>query len=144
MSALPVDFWAKLHGASTHFPIALVSGACVFDSLAVVAWSKPLGRNASVAGQYATLLGALGGILAVATGLFLTKGEMRGSGALAWHHFFVWPAFALMIATSVWRVFVGARLTRRGFAIYVAVELCLAGLMAAAGYWGGELLLNAS
>ena len=30
----------------------------------------------------------------------------------------------------------------RGFAIYLAVLFLTAGLMAGAGYWGGELILN--
>jgi hypothetical protein len=30
----------------------------------------------------------------------------------------------------------------RSFGIYLAVQFLMAGLMAGAGYWGGELLLN--
>jgi len=141
---MPADFWAKLHGASTHFPIAMIFGACAFDGLAVLAWGKPLARNASVAGKYTILIGALGGLLAVVSGLTLTKGELWGGGALRWHHRFVWPAFALMVAAAVWRVSVGDRLTRRSYIAYLMVEIVLTGLVAAAGYWGGELLQGAS
>lgn len=144
MSALPSDFWAKLHGASTHFPIAMILGACAFDLLAVLAWEMPLGRNASIAGMFAITLGALGGILAVASGLFLTKGEIWGSDALRWHHLFVWPAFGLMVAVASWRLIVRDRLTRRSYVVYVAVQLVLTALIAASGYWGGELLQGGS
>jgi len=140
MSALPQDLWTKLHGASTHFPIAMILGACAFDLLAVVAQGTSLGRNASIAGKFALSLGALGGILAVISGLFLTKGEMWGSGALRWHHRFVWPAFALMIAAAIWRLMIGDKLTPRSYVAYVSVELVLAVLTAASGYWGGEML----
>jgi len=140
MSALPSDFWVKLHGASTHFPIAMVLGGCAFDVLALLSWEKPLGRNAKIAALYALVLGALGGMSAVVSGLVLTKGEIWGTGALRWHHRFVWPAFALLVAASIWRLVVGDKLTRRVFFGYVSVELVLTALMAAAGYWGGELL----
>ena len=142
MSAIPADFWAKLHGASTHFPIAMVLGACAFDMLAVVSWGKPLGRNAGIAARYAVGLGALGGVLAVVTGLVLTKGDMWGRDALRWHHWFVWPAFALVVGAAVWRLLVGDKLTRRSYVVYLAVEFVLAGLTAGAGYWGGEMLLG--
>jgi uncharacterized membrane protein len=122
----------------------MILGASAFDLLAVTAWGKPLGRNAAVAGTYALSLGALGGILAVVSGLYLTKGDLWGSGGLRWHHRFVWPAFALMVATAVWRLIVGERRSRRGYAAYVAVELVLSALTAAAGYWGGELLQGLS
>jgi len=138
------DFWAKLHGASTHFPIAMVFGACAFDLLSVVAWGKPWARDANVAGTYTLTLGALGGILAVVSGLDLTKGEMWGGGALRWHHLFVWPAFTLMMAIAGWRLVVRDKLTRRSYVIYVTVELVLTGLTAAAGYWGGEMLQGVS
>jgi uncharacterized membrane protein len=137
---LPPDIWARLHGASTHFPIAMILGATAIDGLVVVAWGKPLGRSANAAATYCLSLGALGGLLAVVSGLYLTKGELWGDGALRWHHRFVWPAFGLMVAVAVWRLLVGERLGRRGFLVYVMVELILAGLTAAAGYWGAELL----
>jgi uncharacterized membrane protein len=143
MIALPSDLWTKLHGASTHFPIAMVLGTCAFDVLAALAWERPLGRNARIAGTYALILGALGGILAVVSGLYLTKGDVWGAGALRWHHRFVWPAFGLMVSAATWRLVVGDKLPRRSHAIYLVVELVLSGLMAAAGYWGAELLQGA-
>lgn len=136
------DLWAKFHGASTHLPIAMVLGACVFDLAAVLAWARPFGRNAGLVGRYLIVLGAIGGIAAVFSGVELTRGQLWGSGALRWHHRFVWPAFALMMATAVWRAVRGDRLSRRGLAGYLVVELVLAALTAGAGYWGGELLLG--
>jgi uncharacterized membrane protein len=144
MIAMPSDFWSKLHGASTHFPIAMVLGACAFDVLAVLAWEKPLGRNARVAGRYALVLGALGGILAVVSGLYLTKGDVWGAGQLRWHHRFVWPAFGLMVSAATWRLVVKNKLTRRSHVVYLMAELILTGLTAAAGYWGGEMLQGVS
>jgi len=112
--------------------------------LAVLAWEKPLGRNARVAGRYALVLGALGGILAVVSGLYLTKGDVWGAGQLRWHHRFVWPAFGLMVSAATWRLVVKNKLTRRSHVVYLMAELILTGLTAAAGYWGGEMLQGVS
>jgi hypothetical protein len=37
---------------------------------------------------------------------------------------------------------VAERYSSRGFALYLALLVLTAGLMAGAGYWGGELILN--
>ncbi len=89
-------------------------------------------------------LGAVGGLAAVATGLVVAKGQIRGNGSLLWHHRFVWPAFAMMIAAAVWRLAMGERVTRRQHVVYFALVLVLAILVSAAGYWGGEMLLGAA
>jgi uncharacterized membrane protein len=43
---------------------------------------------------------------------------------------------------AVWRLVVGSHASNRAFSIYLGLALITAALMAAAGYWGGELLLN--
>jgi mono/diheme cytochrome c family protein len=67
-----------------------------------------------------------------------------GHEAELFHHLFVWPAFALLVGLGAWRALVGDKASPRGFAIYLAVLFLTAGLMAGAGYWGGELILNSS
>ena len=135
--------WPKLHGASTHFPVALAMAAALFDGLsALVPASSPRRAQLRSAGYFTIILGALGTFPAVLSGLFMTKGEMMGHDALLFHHLFVWPAFALLVGLGVWRAMVGDKVSPRGFGIYLAVLFLTAGLMAAAGYWGGELILN--
>jgi uncharacterized membrane protein len=135
--------WPKLHGASVHFPIALAMAAALFDGLGFV-WpgSSPLKTNLLAAGYFTIILGAFGTFPAVLSGLFMTKGEVLGHDALLFHHLFVWPAFACLVGLGVWRALVGDKASPRGFAVYLAVLFLTAGLMAGAGYWGGELLLN--
>ncbi|MCE0483435.1 MAG: hypothetical protein LV479_04250 [Methylacidiphilales bacterium] len=135
--------WSKLHGASTHFPVALTMAAALFDSLGFILPERS-GHKAKLhaAGYYAIILGALGTFPAVLSGLFLTKGVVLGHDALLYHHLFVWPAFAVLVALGVWRALVGEKFSERGFRLYLVGLLLTAGLMAAAGYWGGELILN--
>jgi len=135
--------WPKLHGASTHFPMALAMAAALFDGLGY-AWPKSSPRKAKLhaAGYFTTILGALGTFPAVLSGLFMTKGEVLGHNALLFHHLFVWPAFACLVGLGVWRALVGDKVSFRGFTAYLVVLFLTAGLMAGAGYWGGELILN--
>jgi uncharacterized membrane protein len=134
-------YWAKAHGAATHFPFALtlVSGALDATGFALV--GRPVVRDLHAAGYWTMLLGALGAVPAVASGLLMTRGSLLGHGALRLHHLFVWPAFALLVALATWRVSVGRRATRPMLAGYLLVVVLAAGLMSAAGYWGGEMMV---
>jgi uncharacterized membrane protein len=135
--------WPKLHGASTHFPLALAMAAALFEGLGVITpRSSRLKERLQSAGYFAIILGALGTIPAVLSGLFLTKGEALGHGALLFHHLFVWPAFTLLVILGVWRLLMGDKASGRGFVVYIGVLFLTAALMAGAGYWGGELILN--
>ena len=135
--------WPKLHGASTHFPVALTMAAALFDGMGFV-WPKSSPRKAQLqaAGYFTIILGALGTFPAVLSGLLMTKGEVLGHDALLFHHLFVWPAFAALVGLGVWRTRVGDGASPRSFAVYLVVLFLTAGLMAGAGYWGGELILN--
>jgi uncharacterized membrane protein len=135
--------WPKLHGASVHFPVALAMAAALFDGLGYF-WPKASPRKAQLhaAGYFTIVLGALGTFPAVLSGLFMTKGEVLGHDALLFHHLFVWPAFTGLVGLGVWRALVNDKASPRSFTIYLVLQFATAGLMAGAGYWGGELLLN--
>ena len=137
------SIWPKMHGASTHFPMALAMAAALFDGLGYV-WPKSSPRKAKLhaAGYFTIILGALGTFPAVLSGLFMTKGVVLGHDALLFHHLFVWPAFAGLVGLGIWRALVGNKASSRSFAAYLVVLFLTAGLMAGAGYWGGELILN--
>jgi uncharacterized membrane protein len=135
--------WPRLHGASVHFPIALTMAAALFEGLGFV-WPKSSPRKAQLhtAGYFTIILGALGTFPAVLSGLFMTKGEVMGHDVLLFHHLFVWPAVAGLVGLGVWRALVNDQASPRSFAAYLVVLFLTAGLLAGAGYWGGELILN--
>ncbi len=134
-----MKLWANLHGGSTHFPIALMIASFLFDALAYVG-REPFKRDLHVAGYYTLLLGALASLIGVVSGLMISAWVFFGEGVLAKHHDFVWPAFGLMIGLAVWRMVVRNDASRPAFGVYLVFAALTAGLMAAAGYFGGELL----
>ena len=140
MRPLPPEFWTEAHGAATHFPIALTLAALLCDAAATALWFRPAGPGLRSAGLYAAAGAAAGTVPAVASGLFLSRGELLGAGALRWHHLFAWPAFALIAAAGLWRCLTHGRLGRRGHGAGVAAWAAAAVLVSAAGYWGGQLL----
>ncbi len=132
---------AGLHGAAVHFPIALVLGSLALDAAAFMApGSVRAGLHA--AGHWMIVLAAAGTLPAVASGLFLTHGTLLGHGDLRRHHLFVWPAFALIVAAATWRLQGREPASARPAAGYLASVGLAAGLVMAAGYTGGKLLLR--
>lgn len=135
--------WPRMHGATTHFPVALTMVALVLDGLGFfLPPASPHKEKLLGAGYYVVILGALGTFPAVLSGLFMTKGDVLGHDALLYHHLLVWPSFALLAGLGAWRALVGETYSPRGFGIYLGFLAVTAGLMAGAGYWGGELILN--
>ena len=106
---MDTTLWTKVHGATTHFPLALALGSGALDAAGFVLAGRPVARELHAAGYWMMLLGALGSGPAVFSGLSMTKGSVLGHGALRMHHLFVWPAFALLVALATWRVLEGRR-----------------------------------
>jgi uncharacterized membrane protein len=139
------SIWTKLHGGSTHFPIALAMAATLFDLASVVAPDNPQKTRRlafRVAGFYTLILGALGSYAAVASGLVMSRGQIWGRGDLARHHLFVWPSFALLIGLAAWRLTLTNHSSQGVSRLYLVVSVVVCGLISAAGYYGGELLIH--
>jgi len=134
--------WAKAHGATTHFPIALTLGSACLDAAAWLLAGRPVAHSLRASGYWTILIGAAGSVVAVASGLLMTRGSVLGHGALRLHHLFVWPAFGLLIALAAWRRLTGDGATRPASAPYLVAVGVAAGLMLIAGYWGGEMMLS--
>jgi hypothetical protein len=139
---IPADWWPRLHGASTHLPVALVPVAALFEALSLIArdpeWRKRLGATSALL----LPLAAFGSIASVVSGLGQSHGEWLGQGLLRSHHLFVWPAFALLIGLATWRLLAGPEPSALAKLIYRVALWINAGLILAAAYWGGELALS--
>ena len=135
-------FWSRLHGGATHFPIALIFAAAVFDTLSFVCRGSRRCRDFGVIGFWLVILGALGSFGAVFSGLALSKWQVGGTGQLLHHHLFVWPAFALIVGLATWRLLVGYHPARPAFRIYIGTISISCAVIGAAGFFGGELLLG--
>ena len=134
--------WDKLHGAMTHFPIALLLFSTACDFVSVTFKKLSFAHELRIVSFYGLAVAALASLGAVVSGVALTKGDLWGRGNFAWHHRFVWPAFGLLVALAVWRLVVRNTMSRTGLYIYLVLMLIASGLIAAAGYFGGELLLS--
>ena len=115
--------WDRIHGAMTHFPIALLlfSAACDFVSVALK--KLPFARGLRLVSFYGLAVAALASLGAVVSGIALTKGDLWGRGDLGWHHRFVWPAFGLPVALAVWRLVVRDTMSRFGLSLYLILML---------------------
>ena len=135
-------FWARMHGGATHFPIALLMVSVVFDHAAFW-WRDELRRGEFRAlGFYSLLIAAAASPVAVLSGIALSKGILLGTGMLALHHYFIWPAFGLLIGLAVWRLVIRERASRRARGYYLALASLTLVAMMSAGYWGGEMLIG--
>lgn len=134
-------FWAKAHGAATHFPLALALCSAAFDVAGFALARKPIGGGLRSAGYWTLIVAAMGTVPAVLSGLMMTEGRVLGHDALRLHHLFAWPAFALLVGLGTWRMLQGRHATRPAFAGYLILACVAAGLISAAGYWGGEMMI---
>ena len=136
------EFWLRLHGASTHFPIVLLGVSVLLDSLGAL-WPNESKRGGlRTAGFVCALIAILGSFAAVVSGILISRGRLMGTGLLLRHHQFVWPGVAISVALVTWR------LLRRDYASVHAFRIYLAGMTLAsvsiftAAYFGGELVLQ--
>src|SRR5215471_17636980 len=135
-------FWARMHGGATHFPIALLVVSVIFDH-AGFWWRDQLrSRDFRGLGFYSLLIAAAASPFAVLSGIALSKGVLLGTGMLALHHYFIWPAFGLLIGLAVWRLVTRERASRRARGCYLALASIALMAMMSAGYWGGEMLIG--
>jgi uncharacterized membrane protein len=136
------EIWAKMHGATVHFPIALVLCSGALDTSGFFLPGFAMRRGLHAAGYWTMLVGAAGTVPAVVSGLVMSKGVFLGHDALRLHHLFVWPAFTLIMGLGTWRVLGNDVLTQKMPLGYLAALLAAAILVAGAGYWGGEIVLG--
>jgi uncharacterized membrane protein len=135
-------FWSRMHGGATHLPIGLALGAAFFDTLAFVFRHSPKQREFRVTAYWLIIIAALGSFGAVFSGLALSKWTFGGTGLMLRHHLFVWPSFALIVGLGAWRFLVGPDVTRRVYALYLGIMILACAFVAAAGFFGGEMLLG--
>ena len=74
--------WDKLHGARTHFPIALLLFSTACDLVSVMLKEVWFARELRSVSLYALPVAALASLGAVISGIVLTKGDLWGRGDL--------------------------------------------------------------
>lgn len=135
-------FWSQLHGGATHFPIALLFGSALFDTLGFFLRESPRKHDLITTGYWLVILAALSSFAAVFSGLAASAWRIGGTRLVLRHHLFVWPAFALIVTLATWRLLVGNSPPRGAFAVYLSGIVVACGLVGVAGFLGGEILLG--
>ncbi len=133
-------FWSRLHGGATHFPIAFLFGAALFDTVGFFGCRLASRSDFQAAGYWLMLLAGLGSFAAVFSGLILNDWKLTGTDLVLQHHLFVWPAFTLIVGLTTWRAAVGQSPSRRAFAAYLSILAITCALIGAAGWSGGEII----
>ena len=133
-------FWIHLHGSFTHFPIAFVFGAALFETLGFICTSKQ--REFGIVGSWLLLLAGLGAFGAMFSGLATSKWNPWGKDLLLQHHLFAWPSFALIVGLATWRLAVRGRSSRPAFLVYLSIMALTCALVGSAGFSGARLLLG--
>jgi uncharacterized membrane protein len=135
------QFWLRVHGGSTHFPIVLLAVSVLFDLLGICWPDKSARRGLHIAGLCAALIAVLASFAAVASGLIIGRWRLLGTGSMLQHHIFVWPGFGFSIALIVWRLIMRDRASARAFGVYVVGMAGASALILIAAYFGGEMAL---
>jgi uncharacterized membrane protein len=131
-----------MHGATVHFPIALVLFSFTLDGAGYAFSKLAMRRGLHSAGYWSMLLGAAGTVPAVVSGLVMTKGVLLGHDTLRVHHLFAWPTFALIVGIAIWRALGRGSTNERPSLGYVVAVGIAAVLISATGYWGGEMVVG--
>ena len=134
--------WARMHGSAAHFPIALLMVLVVFYHAGFWWRDEVRRRELKGFGFYSLLIAGAASPVAVISGIALSKGILLGIGILALHHYFIWPAFGLLIGLAVWRLVIRARASRRARGCYLALPSLALVTMMSAGYRGGEMIIG--
>jgi uncharacterized membrane protein len=131
-----------MHGGATHFPIALLTVSVFFDHAGFWLRDELRRRDFRALGFYSLLIAAAASPVAVVSGIALSKGVLLGTGMLALHHYFIWPAFGLLIGLAVWRLVTREYASRWARGCYLAIASITLVAMMSAGYWGGEMIIG--
>ncbi|MEK9139019.1 MAG: DUF2231 domain-containing protein [Bacteroidota bacterium] len=129
----------NVHPLLTHFPIALLTIALVFDTLAAVRSSSQLER----VGWWLHLSGSLGLVATVISGLF-AKGQVfiaeTGKTTLETHEQIRFAVSALFAVLPFWRISTKTMLPVRWRPIYLILMFLGVGLVWVGAWYGGELV----
>src|SRR5258708_28516052 len=88
-------FWDRVHGGSTHLPIALALTSALLDGIGSIVPSGKVRDGFRFSGYFTLLLAALRAVPAGVSGFVRTHFEALGSGVALLHQFFFLSSFRL-------------------------------------------------
>jgi uncharacterized membrane protein len=131
-----VSIWYHLHGAFTHFPIALALVSFAFD-LAGAVLRRPSFRTV---GFWTLLVAAATAVAAVATGLIVSREWSAGS--MLTHRNTAFVAGGLLVVLALWRGLKRDELTGWNFTAYLVAVAAAAAAVGFTGWLGGNVVMG--
>lgn len=136
----PLKFWQHIHGGSSHFPIALIIIAFLFD-LGGAIFKRDDWRTVAF---WCLILGTLAMIPAVLSGLSGGNGWFGGewsnreySASLGRHRTLALVAAGTSLIVTIWRVVRRDKMRGPEQMIYLVLLGATVGIITVAGYLGG-------
>lgn len=134
-------FFGRLHPLLVHFPIALLMAGLLFELAAIVIRRER--TRPSSAGLACVGIGAVGAVAAAGAGWLNADLETHGrgvAGLMETHRWLGIGATALALAALVGGAIGAAARSRAMTGVYRVALVLAAGLVGAAGHWGGSMV----
>ncbi len=133
--------WPRLHAALNDLPVALLIAAVLFDLIAA-ATRRTAFRQASL---YTLVLGALGGAVAVLSGLQAEETIDHGDAVhqvMETHELLAFVTLGIFGVLAAWRLFRENRMGAAERSLALAFALGGAGVLSATAVYGGRLVFD--
>jgi uncharacterized membrane protein len=133
--------WPRLHAALNDLPVALLLVAVLFDLLAVVTKRQSFREI----GVWTMLVGAIGGAVAVLSGLQAEEHISHGDAVhrvMQTHEQLGLITLGVFGVLSLWRIVRERRMGARERALSLILSLAGVGVLFATGFYGGKLVFD--
>ena len=133
--------WPRLHAALNDLPAALLLVAVLFD-LASVALSRPAFR---VVGFWTLVTGAIGGVLAVLSGLQAEEHIAHGEAVhqvMETHEKLAFITLGIFAVVALWRILRESRMGGTERAVVLALSLGGTAVLLVTAAYGGKLVFD--
>jgi len=133
--------WPRLHAALNDLPVALLLAAVLFDLLAVVT-KRPSFRQVGV---WTMLVGAVGGAVAVLSGLQAEEHIEHGEAVhrvMETHEQLGLITLGVFGVLTLWRIVRERRMGARERALSLVLSIGGVGVLVATGVYGGKLVFE--
>lgn len=139
---MPLPSWPEMHGALTHFPVAMLIAAAVFELVAHVRKNS----TAHVASLWLLTTAVVMAVPTLFTG-WMTGNKLFGGSPsppviLVQHRLMAFVTSGLALLLLLWRLRTRDQLAGRALAASVALLLVSAGTVGITGYLGGKMVFG--
>lgn len=133
--------WPRLHAALNDLPVALLLAAVLFDLLAFVTRRQSFRQ----VGFWTMLVGAIGGVVAVVSGLQAEEHIAHGEAVhrvMGTHEQLALISLGVFAVLTLWRIVRERRMGAGERALSLVLSVLGVGVLIATGVYGGKLVFE--